>query len=152
MLNSSAPTRIPGDILFIDHTLPVPLDHAQPEGPQISLFVREAVRASKADDKEKKLPYLLFLQGGPGFGAGGVGTLDSGWRKAALDNHRVLLLDQRGTGRSTPASAESISAIGAAQAQADYLSHFRADAIVRDCELVRARLCGGAKLTLLGQS
>jgi pimeloyl-ACP methyl ester carboxylesterase len=70
------------------------------------------------------------------------------WLDAALRGHRVLMLDQRGTGRSTP-----VGSLGgmSAQQQAAYLRHFRADAIVRDAELVRAEL-GVARWSVLGQS
>ena len=48
-------------------------------------------------------PYLLFLQGGPGGRSPRPGaTRPAGW-SWALRRYRVLLLDQRGTGRSTPA-------------------------------------------------
>jgi pimeloyl-ACP methyl ester carboxylesterase len=66
----------------------------------------------------------------------------------ALEDYRVLLLDQRGTGRSTPVGA--LPGLGP-QEQADYLKHFRADAIVRDAELLRAAL-GVDRWSLLGQS
>src|SRR4029077_7200184 len=49
------------------------------------------------------------------------------------------LLDQRGTGRSTPVSAEALAGLDPA-AQAAYLRNFRADSIVRDAELIRAQL------------
>ena len=54
-------------------------------------------RKDKLDDD---LPWLLYLQG-PGFGAPRP-TADGGWIKRALQEFRVLLLDQRGTGHSTP--------------------------------------------------
>ena len=57
-------TALPGDLRVSDHLLSVPLDHAKPDGPQLSLFVRELVTASKASED---LPCLLYLQGGPGF-------------------------------------------------------------------------------------
>jgi hypothetical protein len=56
--------RIPG-LILIDHHFEVPLDHAQPQNEQISLFAREVVAPSKENDD---LPWLLFFQGGPGFG------------------------------------------------------------------------------------
>ena len=47
-------------------------------------------------------PWLLYLQGGPGFEAPRP-TESSSWLKAALHHgFRVVLLDQRGTGRSSP--------------------------------------------------
>jgi hypothetical protein len=39
-----------------------------------------------------------------------------------------------------------------AKAQADYLTHFRADAIVLDAELIRRDLAGDAPWSVLGQS
>jgi len=64
----------------------------------------------------------------------------------------VLLLDQRGTGRSTPATRLTLAGRPGPQAQADYLARFRADNIVRDAEHIRRRLTGGAPWSLLGQS
>ena len=155
LLSTVAPgdTILPGDLLVREHVLQVPVDwKAGASGPlgSIDLFVREVRPASKQGED---LPCLLYLQGGPGFPSGRPTAPPSGWQKAALaKNYRVLLLDQRGTGRSTPVTRESLRAMGSPTAQADYLTHFRADSIVRDCELVRERLCGGKKLTLLGQS
>ena len=75
--------------------------------------------------------------------AGHRGRLNrSGWLGRALADHRVLLLDQRGTGRSTPATRQTLARRGDAAAQADYLTHFRADSIVRDAELLRRELVG----------
>jgi pimeloyl-ACP methyl ester carboxylesterase len=141
--------RQPGTVLT-DHHFSVPLDHASPGGEQIEVFGREVVAAGKADDE--RLPWLLFLQGGPGFGAPRpVGR--SAWLDRALEDYRVLLLDQRGTGRSTPVTARSLAPLGSPAAQARYLERFRADAIVLDCELVRRQLCGPDRpWTVLGQS
>jgi pimeloyl-ACP methyl ester carboxylesterase len=52
----------------------------------------------------------------------------------------MLYLDQRGTGLSTPISADTLALQGDAQQQADYLKHFRADNIVKDCEAIRKTL------------
>jgi pimeloyl-ACP methyl ester carboxylesterase len=60
-----------------------------------------------------------------------------GWLDHALGEYRVLLVDQRGTGRSTPVGRT----LGmTAPEQAEYLTHFRADSIVRDAEFVRRAL------------
>ena len=64
----------------------------------------------------------------------------------------MLLLDQRGTGRSTPATRQTLPSRGDARRQAEYLTAFRADSIVRDAELVRRQLTGGAPWSVLGQS
>ena len=137
----------PGTVLT-DRLFAVPLDHGRPDGEQIEVFAREVVAAGKADTD---LPWLLFLQGGPGFGAQRpVGR--EGWLDRALEDYRVLLLDQRGTGRSTPATRQTLARLGSAQAQAGYLAHFRADSIVLDAELIRRQLTGGAPWSVLGQS
>ncbi|HTR93411.1 MAG TPA: alpha/beta fold hydrolase [Trebonia sp.] len=141
--------RQPGTVLT-DHHFSVPLDHGRPGGEQIEVFAREVVAAGKADHADT-LPWLVFLQGGPGFAAQRpVGK--STWLARALDDYRVLLLDQRGTGRSTRATARSLAQRGTAAAQARYLAHFRADSIVLDCELIRRQLCGERPWSVLGQS
>ncbi|MEW6071487.1 MAG: alpha/beta fold hydrolase [Planctomycetota bacterium] len=142
------PVRVPGLVLR-DHTFHVPLDHAVPGGETIAVFAREVTAAG---EKRPDLPVLLFLQGGPGFGAPRP-IEASGWIGRAVRDFRVLLLDQRGTGRSTPVDATTLAARGGPAAQADYLSLFRADSIVRDAELVRKALLGPtASWTVLGQS
>jgi len=71
-----------------------------------------------------------------------------GWLDRALQEFRVLMLDQRGTGRSTPVGTlPELSA----EDQAEYLRHFRADAIVRDAEWIRREL-GVERWSVLGQS
>ncbi|MFD6187458.1 alpha/beta fold hydrolase [Streptomyces goshikiensis] len=139
--------RQPG-VVLTDHHFTVPLDHAHPDGESIELYAREAVATGK--DPEG-LPWLLYLEGGPGFGARRfIGR--QAWLGRALAEYRVLLLDQRGTGRSTPVSRQTLPLRGTPGQQAAYLAHFRADAIVRDCEAIRPRLTGGAPWTVLGQS
>jgi pimeloyl-ACP methyl ester carboxylesterase len=139
--------RQPGTVLT-DHTFRVPLDYDRPDGEHIEVFAREVVAAGQAD---ASLPWLLFLQGGPGFGSPRPIGRD-GWLTRALDEYRVLLLDQRGTGRSTPANRLSLARLGSPAAQAAYLSQFRADNIVRDAERIRRELTGGAPWSVLGQS
>jgi pimeloyl-ACP methyl ester carboxylesterase len=135
--------RVPGAILT-EREHAVPLDHARPDGPQITVFTRE-VAAPDGTDR----PYLVFLQGGPGFEAARPTGPPSGWMKRAIEDYRVLLLDQRGTGRSTPVGAQLPG--DTADAQATYLTHFRADSIVRDAEAIRREL-GVDRWSVLGQS
>ncbi|KUN75631.1 alpha/beta hydrolase [Streptomyces bungoensis] len=139
--------RQPG-VVLTDHRFTVPLDHADPGGETIELYAREAVASDKAD---RDLPWLLYLQGGPGFWANRFVGKEA-WLGRALEDYRVLLLDQRGTGHSTPAGRQTLPLRGGPAEQAAYLGHFRADSIVRDCELIRRRLTGGAPWTVLGQS
>ncbi|TCR26955.1 alpha/beta fold hydrolase [Streptomyces sp. BK205] len=143
----SATYRQPG-LVLTDRRFTVPLDHDDPAGETIELYAREAVASDKAG---QNLPWLVYLQGGPGFGANrfiGKGA----WFGRALKEFRVLLLDQRGTGHSSPANRQTLPLRGGPAAQADYLAHFRGDSIVRDCEAIRAQVTGGAPWTVLGQS
>jgi pimeloyl-ACP methyl ester carboxylesterase len=136
--------RLPG-LVLTEHEIPVPLDHARPDGERITVFAREVAEPDGTDK-----PFLVFLQGGPGFEAPRPTGSPRGpaWLDRALRDFRVLMLDQRGTGRSTPVSP---ALPGTPAEQAEYLSHFRADAIVRDAELVREAL-GSPPWSVLGQS
>jgi pimeloyl-ACP methyl ester carboxylesterase len=147
------PTELPGGLVQREHSFTCPLDWRAKHGAQsIDVFVRELVLAKHGEGGDK-LPCLIYLQGGPGFPAPRPSAPPSGWLKAALSDFRVLLLDQRGVGRSTPATVETLAARGDAEAQAAFLSHMRADSIVHDCEAIRFALCGpDAKVSLLGQS
>lgn len=142
-----------GGLVLRDHWFDAPVDHARPDGDSLRLYAREVVSADRASSGgDRDLPWLLFLQGGPG-GKATRPAGASGWVGRAVKDFRVLLLDQRGTGRSTPATAATLAARGDAAAQADYLAHFRADAIVADSELVRRSLVGADQpWHVLGQS
>lgn len=129
------------------HTFTLPLDYHKPDGDTIEVFVRELVAADKQD---QDLPYLVYFQGGPGFGA--VRPMaNGGWIKRALQQYRVLLLDQRGTGLSSPISAVSLAHLTANE-QAEYLTHFRADNIIRDAEAIRAQFSPFNTWSIIGQS
>jgi pimeloyl-ACP methyl ester carboxylesterase len=136
--------HLPG-LVTIEHSFEVPLDHDADAGPTITVFAREV-----ADPDGRDRPFLVFLQGGPGFEAPRATRIpsDPAWLDRALTEFRVLMLDQRGTGRSTPVG--SVPGLAAAE-QADYLAHFRADSIVRDAEQIRREL-GVERWSVLGQS
>ena len=133
--------------MLTDRFFAVPLDHQRPDGEQIEVFAREVVAAGKAD---ADLPWLLFLQGGPGFGAqrpGGQGVLAEPGAgglpgpAARPARHRPVL----------PGEPEDPGPARTPKAQADYLTHFRADSIVLDAELIRRELTGDP-WSVLGQS
>ena len=111
--------------VLTDHVFAVPLDHDRPDGEQIEVFAREVVAA---DRSPAGLPWLLFLQGGPGFGAQRPHGRD-GWLDRALTNYQVLLLDQQNTNRSTAATRQTLARFSTAADQANYLAHFRANRI-----------------------
>ncbi len=136
--------RLPGAVVT-EHSFEVPLDHDDEAGERITVFVREV-----ADPDGRDRPFLVFLQGGPGFEAPRPTRKPTSpaWLGRALTEFRVLMLDQRGTGRSTPVG--ELAGLSPQQ-QADYLAHFRADSIVRDAEWIRREL-GVERWSVLGQS
>ena len=140
------PTYLTPGLRVTEHEFAVPLDHADPDRERITVFAREV---ADLDDGPGK-PLLLFLQGGPGYEASRPSRNPTApaWLDRALQDFRVLLLDQRGTGRSSPVG--TLPGMTPAE-QAGYLTHFRADAIVRDAEWIRREL-GVERWSVLGQS
>lgn len=115
-----------------------------------------------SDDDRRSLPCVLFLQGGPGFECARPDAA-GGWLGELAKEHRVILMDQRGTGRSSAGLVKkstveqevSLDVGGGTRAEkwAKLLKCFRADSIVRDAELFRKSFLGeDVKWTLLGQS
>ncbi|KAJ7131697.1 alpha/beta-hydrolase [Mycena crocata] len=142
-------------IKVIERFFSLPLDYANPSGKKIKVFARNLVPKSKAktQEEEDKLPYS-----GPGFEVELQGS--SGFAGEIHEQgYQTLWLDPRGTGLSTHISPESLPArLVTDQDKADYLKHFRADSIVKDCEEIRKILLGDKpnpedrKWTVLGQS
>ena len=145
-----------------EHRIRVPLDWAQAEDPEaerLEIFAREFIRPESTSSestspesigRETDTPCLLFLQGGPG-GRGVRAPRLPGWMTEALRRFRVIMLDQRGTGLSTPLTARTVTSRGNVQEQVAYLRRFRADSIVRDAEALRQAL-GVESWSVLGQS
>ena len=122
----------------------VPKNHANPEEGTLKLFGRSITKhecpivpLSKSDlaIKEQQ-PYLVYLEGGPGFGNRPPQQLPL-TPMAVARGYQVLYLDYRGTGLSTPVNADTVTAQGTPEQQAQYLKLFRANNIVRDLEAVR---------------
>lgn len=89
-------------------------------------------------------PALLYLQGGPGFPAP---RQRFAWITYALERgYQVVLLDQRGTGRSTRIDSATPELI-----RTDVLASLRADEIVADAEALRQEM-GLKRWDVLGQS
>ncbi|KAL2136034.1 hypothetical protein VTI74DRAFT_5770 [Chaetomium olivicolor] len=135
---------LPGQLYVTELFFEVPKNHARPEAGTLKLFGRSVRRhersivplsAKELADKEK-LPYLVYLEGGPGFG--NRKPQHHALTEIALRRgYQVLYLDYRGTGLSTPINADALLREGGPQEQADYLKLFRANHIVRDLEAVR---------------
>lgn len=135
------------DLTVEEHTLTVPLVWGDAADTRtIDVFARVVTR-----DGGERLPYLVFLQGGPGHEAPRPFHASSSpaWLDEALAHYRVVMLDQRGTGLSTPVGDADLERGSAAVAE--YLTHLRADSIVRDCEAMREHL-GAETWSVLGQS
>ena len=133
---------MPG-LVVVEHEFSVPLDHAAPGG-----GADHRLCPGGRDPDGRDRPFLVFLQGGPGRSA----APDAATRRAragsarALKDFRVLLLDQRGTGRSTP-----VGALPGASPPSRPLPHaLPRRRIVRDPSY-RAEL-GGEPWSMLGQS
>jgi pimeloyl-ACP methyl ester carboxylesterase len=125
-------------MVVTNHRIDVPLDWSDPTGVQISVHAREVVAAEHASDTGR--PVILWLQGGPGHEVPFPDHRGS-WLEQLLTRYRVLLLDQRGTGLSTPLDARALPAADGVRL-ADYLRNFRQDSIVRDSDHLRSTLYG----------
>ena len=135
------------DTIVREHRYQVALDHSDPKSTKIQLFARELTNRKH---EENKSPYLLYLNGGPGFECLRP-TDGADYLAPVMEEYRIVLLDQRGTGQSQAFDLNCLDQFADAEAIADYLSCFRADAIVRDAELLREKL-GIDRWALLGQS
>lgn len=144
----TADYTIPG-MRIRDYVVPVPLDWSKPEGQTIQLFAREVVDPARASET---LPLLCFLQGGPGGKSPRPTTGSPGWLWEAIKTHRVILPDQRGTGRSSPVTGDVIASFSDGDEAADYLASFDANSIVSDFEHLRKTVFEGVRWQTLGQS
>ncbi|WP_346843907.1 alpha/beta fold hydrolase [uncultured Rothia sp.] len=157
-----------GDFALTNHYFSVPAAHGlvhslgreaaenHPLAQQtLTVFAREVVNtSSELTLSPEDRPFMVYLQGGPG-GKSPRPTIDSGWVHELSKTHRIVLLDQRGTGLSTPLSAPSILAQGSVREQEQYLELFRADSIIADAEVIRSYLLAERKdqrWSTMGQS
>lgn len=158
---NSSPT---GQLCVTEHFFEVPKNYFRPELGSLKLFGRSVrkhekpiIPLSRAEqDIASRIPYLVFLEGGPGYG-------NREPQESPITGHmlnrgyQVLFLDYRGTGLSTPLNARHLREQGNPQEQAEYLKLLRADNNVRDLEAVRLCLTadfpeGRKKWSLFGQS
>lgn len=164
-LLSSKDHLVPGQLRITELFFKVPLDYTNPDAGDIILFARRAVKndvpivsPDETDiQSQNTRPYMVYLEGGPGFG--NREPQEHPLTRPALSRgYQILLLDHRGTGLSTPVSADMLGTLsGGADAQFEYLKLMRQDNTVRDCEAVRKCLTQGwpehkVKWSIFGQS
>ena len=119
-----------------EHEVRVPVVRNDPSVGEMTVFAREL----STDDS---LPYLVYFQGGPG--KPGPRTV-MGWIPEALKRYRVLLIDERGTGRSTKIDRTTPERIDATT-----LSHLRPPDVAADADALRQHL-GIEQWDVLGNS
>jgi pimeloyl-ACP methyl ester carboxylesterase len=82
--------------------LAVPIDRARPLGPMINLNIALIRALNRRSDAAP----LFLLAGGPGQGAISMYTSYAGAFARVNRNHDIVLVDQRGTGNSSPLTCE----------------------------------------------
>lgn len=139
-----------GDLALIERTLAVPLDWSKPaDGRTITVFFREVCLADKC---AADLPLLVYLQGGPGCQSPRPTSDGPSWLHEAVKRFRVILPDQRGTGRSSRVTGDKMAQFVTPEEGAEYLACFDARAIVADLEAIRNEVYNGVRWSTLGQS
>ncbi len=163
----------------LDYTLTVPLDHfaggeytaflsdktaqeiaVQSHMKALNIFAREVTLADEVEEASQSQrlglepistkPCILYLQGGPGCASPRPSSVPP-FVEHLAKRFRVILLDQRGLGNSTPQNAATLGNLPLEE-QVQRLSHLRADQIVGDAEALRQALLGDESWYLLGQS
>ncbi|PCD37958.1 hypothetical protein AU210_006449 [Fusarium oxysporum f. sp. radicis-cucumerinum] len=146
---------LPGQLCVTELFFKVPLDYTDIQGPSITLFARavkkhdvpifppddeESENSPKDEFGEPPKPYMVYLEGGPGFG--NREPQDHPLTRHALaKGYQLLLLDHRGVGLSTPVGADMLSLVSEdVEGRTRYLGLMRQDNTVRDCEAVRKYL------------
>lgn len=92
-----------------------PLDPAQPQGPQIDLHY--AVLPALA--RNPKPDPVFFFAGGPGQSAMALAGPVAGMLTRLSNRRDIVLIDQRGTGRSAPLMCEPLSPLSSLAVTAD---------------------------------
>ncbi|KAJ9142149.1 Proline iminopeptidase 1 [Pleurostoma richardsiae] len=149
-LLSRSSQLLPGQLLVTEYFFEVPLDYADASVGTIQLFGRSVTKhevpiipipESELYHVSQK-PWFVYLEGGPGFG--NREPQESPLTRFVLGRgYQLLFLDYRGTGLSTPITADGLELKGSPSKQADYLKLFRQDTNVRDLEAVREYLTDG---------
>lgn len=133
-------------LLIKEYLKDLPLDHLHPNLGKIQVFARELYYKGN-----EKAAVFVYLQGGPGF-ASPLSMQNFPCIKILLKSYRVLLFDQRGTGKSSKIGPETCLEFSKPKELAQYFSFFRADQIVYDLEFFRESVLKVKNWFLLAQS
>ncbi|GMI32428.1 hypothetical protein TrCOL_g13926 [Triparma columacea] len=111
----------------------------------------------------EKAKSIVYLQGGPGFPSPrpnlSLSFSGSSWATSAMKKgyNKFVLMDQRGTGQSTPVTLQSLSlkfpSLPTSEVS-NYLTNFRAPSICKDADIIRRALLSESQPydAILGQS
>ena len=143
-------------------TLTVPEDYANPDGPRLELFVARINSLSRA----KQTDPLMLINGGPGASTVDLYLSLAGVLAPILDERDIILLDQRGTGRSHPMDCQvDLNGTDFGASLADLEAHiqlclqrlpgdprqYTTSNAVRDLDMLRSEL-GATQVNLYGVS
>jgi hypothetical protein len=130
--------KIPGDLTVFAREIVAGTHTSSRHTTPYLLFLQGAPRAAaaaRAPARRRPAAPSLLTHPRPVFGpprtAGGPGfeaprpTEASGWIRSAVSRFRVVLMDQRGTGSSTPVTVANLAKRGTPEEQAAYLGCFR---------------------------
>jgi pimeloyl-ACP methyl ester carboxylesterase len=138
-LVSTTTYPVPGKLLISEHFLTVPLAHRDPDGRRVRLFCRTAEPLEtplSPTIEPRHLPLLTYIQGGPGFGISHPKDMPC-TSTLLTKGYKLICVDHRGMGLSNTVTKSTLAREGNAEAQAEYLTHFRAPYAVQDLEAVR---------------
>ncbi len=137
-------------------TIKLPENHNDPDGKKIDIHVTVLPPSGGQPTKEP----LYFLAGGPGQGASELGDLYSLILRTSRQGRKLVLIDQRGTGKSHPfhcpqsqnplESGDIVAAACLKDAKHDP-RFYTSDAFIKDIETIRAEL-GHEKISIMGIS
>lgn len=154
-----------GPLMVTEYLFSVPLDYDNPSKGQVQLFARAATKhepsviGAASNQQHFQRPWLVYLQGGPGFGC--PEPQDSTLTRFVLNKgYQILYLDYRGVGLSSPLTVDTIptTTSDSVSCQVAYMKLFRQDNNVRDLEAVRQALTASGvdplkrKWSIFGQS
>lgn len=134
----------------------LPENHAQPNGKQLDIHVTVLPPSGGQPTKEP----LYFFAGGPGQGASELGDFYDLILRRARRGREMILIDQRGTGRSKPfncpvsnnplESGDTIARACLADNDHDP-KYYTSDSFIKDVNLIRQML-GHNKISIMGIS